>query len=76
MEALTACCHCVAHVRQESFDQVVEDCTEALSFKRSYVKALARRAQAFEKLEKYDEALEGPSRHRAPLPVARAIMPS
>ena len=44
---------------QENYTQAVDDCTEALSLKRNYVKALARRAQAWEKQEKYDEALEG-----------------
>lgn len=38
---------------------MVDDCTAALELNPRYVKALLRRAQANESLEKYDVALEG-----------------
>lgn len=37
---------------------VVEDCTECLKLNPNHVKALIRRAQSYESLEKYKEALE------------------
>ncbi|KAG5175470.1 hypothetical protein JKP88DRAFT_203585 [Tribonema minus] len=45
------------HLRLEDFQQVVNDCTEALTIKPKYVKALLRRAEAHERLEKYDLAV-------------------
>ncbi|CAN0535663.1 unnamed protein product, partial [Ectocarpus sp. 8 AP-2014] len=39
------------------YETVVDDCTAALELDASYVKALLRRAQANEHLEKYDMAL-------------------
>lgn len=41
------------------YDEVVQDCTAALELNPGYVKAILRRAQANEHLEKYDIALEG-----------------
>lgn len=43
----------------QQYDNVVMDCTAALELDPCYVKALLRRAQANEHLEKYDLALEG-----------------
>lgn len=43
----------------EEYDLVVEDCTSALAIKPDYVKVLARRMTANEKLEKYEDALAG-----------------
>ncbi|CAN0031071.1 unnamed protein product [Discosporangium mesarthrocarpum] len=40
------------------FGRVVDDCTGALELSPGYVKALLRRSQASENLEKYDDALE------------------
>ena len=41
------------------YDTVVDDCTAALELNPQYVKALLRRQQANERLEKYDLAVEG-----------------
>lgn len=38
----------------DEFERVVEDCTEALALKEDYVKVLARRMQAYEKIAKID----------------------
>lgn len=48
-----------AYFSLEEWELVVEDCTEALQRKDRYVKVIARRMQAYEKLEKYEEALTG-----------------
>lgn len=41
------------------YETVVDDCTAALELDPRYVKALLRRQQANERLEKYDLASEG-----------------
>lgn len=41
------------------YETVVDDCTAALELDPRYVKALLRRQQANERLEKYDLAVEG-----------------
>lgn len=46
-------------VSSQQYETVVEDCTAALELDPRYVKALLRRAQANENLEKYDLALAG-----------------
>lgn len=38
-------------------EKVVEDCTEALTYNENHAKALIRRGQAYESLEKYKKAL-------------------
>lgn len=43
----------------DEFELVIEDCTSAVNLKQNYVKVLARRMLANEKLEKYEEALSG-----------------
>ena len=48
-----------AYFAVEEFELVVEDCTAALALKADYVKVIARRMLANEKLEKYEEALTG-----------------
>lgn len=46
-----------AYFQLQDYECVVEDCTVALDLNTDYVKVLARRMQAFEKLEKYEDAL-------------------
>jgi tetratricopeptide (TPR) repeat protein len=48
-----------AYFALEEYELVVEDCTAAVALKPDYVKVLARRMQANEKLEKYEDALTG-----------------
>ena len=50
-----------AYASIEEYDLVIEDCTAALALKPDYVKVIARRMLAHEKLEKYEEALAGES---------------
>merc|ERR1712137_184436 len=40
------------------YEKVVEDCTASLALDEKYVKVLSRRADAYEKLDKLEEALE------------------
>lgn len=44
---------------QKQYEDVVDDTTEAIRLDEEYVKALKRRAKAYEKLEKYMECMEG-----------------
>ncbi|XP_002741398.1 uncharacterized protein LOC100373793 [Saccoglossus kowalevskii] len=46
------------HVRTENYEEAISDCSKAIELHSTYVKALLRRAQTYEKLEKLDEALE------------------
>jgi import receptor subunit TOM70 len=48
-----------AYFSVEEYELVVEDCTAALALKSDYVKVIARRMLANEKLEKYEDALTG-----------------
>ena len=48
-----------AYFSLEEYELVVEDCTAALALKSDYVKVIARRMLANEKLEKYEDALTG-----------------
>jgi tetratricopeptide (TPR) repeat protein len=43
---------------QDDFEAVVKDCSRAIDLQSTYVKAIHRRAEAYEKLEKLDEALK------------------
>lgn len=59
-----------AYSSLEEWELVVEDCTAAIALKPDYVKVLARRMLANEKMEKYEEALAGESStDRVPLSV-------
>ena len=46
-------------ILQKNYQQVVRDCSMALELNPRYVKALSRRAKAFESLEQFRESLEG-----------------
>lgn len=45
-------------MKMDEHQSVVDDCTKALELKPDYLKAVVRRAQANEALEKYEDALE------------------
>lgn len=45
------------YVGLEDYEKVIEDTTEALKIKPDYVKCLIRRSNAFEKLERYEDAM-------------------
>jgi len=47
-----------ARMQQKQFDKVVEDCTHAIDANPNYTKALTRRSNAYEKQEKWHDALE------------------
>eukprot|EP01038_Epipyxis_sp_PR26KG_P006536 gene6536-8980_t len=46
-----------AYFTIEEYDQVIEDCSSALELKGDYIKVIFRRMQAYEKLDKIEEAL-------------------
>lgn len=46
-----------AYFAEEEYELVIDDCSYALDHKADYVKVLLRRMQAYEKLDKLDEAL-------------------
>lgn len=46
-----------AQEKLDNYAAVIEDCTKALEGNKRYVKAVVRRAKAYERLEKYKEAL-------------------
>ncbi|KAJ4490622.1 ADP/ATP carrier receptor, partial [Lentinula aciculospora] len=48
---------CYMNMVPPQYELVVQDCNEAIKLDSSYVKALNRRAMAFEALEQYSEAL-------------------
>lgn len=50
-----------SYFAEEEYELVVADCSSALENKPDYLKVLARRMQAYEKIEKYEEALTGRS---------------
>jgi tetratricopeptide (TPR) repeat protein len=47
------------------FELIIEDCDKAISLNKDYVKAINRRANALEALDRLEEALRG--RLRAPV---------
>ncbi len=51
-----------SYFAEEEYELVIEDCTDALKFKKDYVKVISRRMQSYDKLQKYEEALEGKRR--------------
>jgi import receptor subunit TOM70 len=53
---------CYINMSPPQHEKVIEDCNEALQLDRTYVKALNRRAGAFEGLGQYEASLRGMSR--------------
>lgn len=48
-----------AYFSLEEYEMVVEDCSQAIELNPNYTKVIARRYQAYEKLDKIEEALQG-----------------
>lgn len=48
-----------AYFAEEDYELVIEDCGAALELKADYIKVIIRRMQAYEKLDKIEEALAG-----------------
>lgn len=46
------------HGKEEKYEDVVKDCTKAIDCDPTYIKAINRRAEAYEQLDKLDEALK------------------
>jgi len=44
-------------MKMTNYNDAVEDCTKAIEIDPSYVKALLRRAQCYNQMEKYDECV-------------------
>lgn len=44
---------------QGKYDETVKECSKAIELNPAYVKALLRRGEAYEKLERYEEAISG-----------------
>lgn len=49
---------------QKNFQEVIEDCSKALELNSKYVKALFRRAKAFEMVQEKMKCLEGKMRQK------------
>jgi hypothetical protein len=47
------------NMKPPKFDLIIEDCDKAISLNKDYVKAINRRANALEALERLEEALRG-----------------
>lgn len=47
-----------AHLRLEKHESAIADCSEAIKLNPTYLKAIMRRAELYEKTDKLDEALE------------------
>ncbi|KNC87801.1 hypothetical protein SARC_00058 [Sphaeroforma arctica JP610] len=56
--AVYFCNRAACYLALEEYNDAVDDCTEALSLNKEYVKALVRRAQGYEKQDKLEDALE------------------
>lgn len=44
--------------KKHAYNQVIEECTQGLKLDGNHLKLLYRRSQAYEALEKYEEAIE------------------
>lgn len=52
-----------AYFAEDDYELVIDDCGAALELKKDYVKVIYRRMQAYEKLDKLEEALTGMNQH-------------
>lgn len=52
-----------AYFPLEEYEMVVDDCTHAIELNPNYTKVIARRFQAYEKLDRIEEALQGTILH-------------
>ena len=57
------------NMKPPKFELIIEDCDKAISLNKDYVKAINRRANALEALDRLEEALRG----RSAVPVTRLI---
>lgn len=48
------------NMKPPKFDLIIEDCDKAIALNKDYVKAINRRANALEALNRLEEALRGP----------------
>lgn len=46
-------------MKPPKFDQIIDDCDKAIALNKDYVKAINRRANALEALDRLEEALRG-----------------
>ena len=49
---------CLCHIFQADYNGAIEDSTKSIELQPQYIKAIRRRAQAYEKTEKLDDALK------------------
>jgi import receptor subunit TOM70 len=49
------------NMKPPKFELIIEDCDKAVSLNKDYVKAINRRANALEALDRLEEALRGQS---------------
>ena len=47
------------NMKPPKFDLIIEDCDKAIALNKDYVKAINRRANALEALDRLEEALRG-----------------
>ncbi|KAI0219562.1 TOM (translocase of outer membrane) complex component, partial [Massospora cicadina] len=57
--AVLYCNRAACHANLQSYQATIEDCNAALALNKQYIKAYIRRGQAYEKLSRLSEALDG-----------------
>ena len=57
------------NMKPPKFEFIIEDCNKAISLNKDYVKAINRRANALEALDRLEEALRGQL-----IPVSRLLI--
>ena len=57
------------NMKPPKFELIIEDCDKAISLNKDYVKAINRRANALEALDRLEEALRG-----QPTPLSRCLV--